>query len=478
MVAACYLQKQGYSVTVYEKNSIPGGRARQFREGGFVFDMGPSWYWMPEIFENFFREFGRSTADYYSLVRLDPSYSIYFQGEKMRIPAGMEALGELFEALETGSAKRLHDYLGNAAEKYRIGMERYATKPCLRLSEFVSKDVVSLLKKLQPFQNMREHVDGYFKHPAIRNIMQFPVIFLGAMPERIPAMYSLMNYADTALGTWYPEGGMFQVPRAVHHLAEELGVKFRFDQDIDGIEVVNRKAVGVRCRGRKEDAELVIGAGDYHYMEQLLDPADRQYSAQYWDTREMAPGCLLYFLGVDKRVPLDHHNLFFDSSFDDHARSLYKEPRWPEDPLFYICAPSVTDATVAPAGCENLFILIPVAAGLEGDGRALRERYLDKVLRRLEERTGTAIRDHIIYQRDYALKDFSADYHAFRGNAYGLANTLKQTAYGKPRMRSGKVTNLFFCGQLTVPGPGLPPAFLSGRTAALEAMKYLKQRRK
>ncbi|MDO6432817.1 phytoene desaturase family protein [Flavitalea sp. BT771] len=475
MVAACHLQKQGYRVTVFEKSNMPGGRARQFRDAGFVFDMGPSWYWMPEIFEHFFNEFGKSASDYYSLIRLDPSYRVYFKGDEIAIPASMEALGQVFEQLEPGSAKRLKIYLNHAAEKYRIGMYRYATKPSLRLSEFVSKDVLSLLKKLQPFRNMQEHVDHYFKHPMIRKIMQFPVIFLGAMPERIPAMYSLMNYADTALGTWYPEGGMFEVPRAVHRVAEELGVEFRFEQDIDGIEVLNGKAVSVSCAGHKEKADLVIGAGDYHYMEQLLDPAHRQYNNKYWNAREMAPSCLLYFLGVDKKLPLDHHNLFFDTSFDDHARSLYKDPQWPEDPLFYVCAPSVTDPSVAPAGCENLFILIPVASGLEGDCQELREIFLEKVIRRLEERMGTSVKDHIIYKRNYALKDFSADYHAFRGNAYGLANTLKQTAFGKPRMRSGKVSNLFFCGQLTVPGPGLPPAFLSGRTVAMEAAKYLKE---
>jgi phytoene desaturase len=474
MVTACYLQQQHYHVTVYEKNSMPGGRARQFSQNGFVFDMGPSWYWMPDVFESFFNDFGKSASDYYTLERLDPSYSIYFKQEKISLPASIGALQALFEELEPGSGARLLVYLRDAAEKYQVGMHRFAGKASLHLSEFMSRDILSLLYKLQPFRNMQQHVNRYFKHPMIRKIMQFPVIFLGAMPDRIPAMYSLMNYADTVLGTWYPLGGMYEVIKGVYSLARELGVKFCFNSDVEGIDVIGGRARVLHCNGEKEATDLVIGAGDYHHMEQLLSPEHRQYSMQYWGKKEMAPSCLLYFLGIDKRLPLDHHTLFFDTSFDKHAQSLYDDPQWPEEPLFYVCAPSVTDASVAPAGCENLFILIPVASGLEGDGPELRQQYLDGVLERLEKRTGTSIKENIIFQKHYALQDFKTDYHAFRGNAYGLANTLKQTAFGKPRMRSSKVENLFFCGQLTVPGPGLPPAFLSGRTAATEAVKYMK----
>lgn len=473
MVAACYLRKQGYSVTIYEKNSTPGGRARQFTANGFVFDMGPSWYWMPDVFEAFFNDFGKSAADYYQLQRLDPSYSIYFGEEKIEVPAGMAALEQLFETWEPGSSSRLRAYLADAAGKYDIGMHRFAGKASLHISEFVSLENIFLLKKLQPFRDMQQHVNRYFKHPVIRKIMQFPVIFLGAMPDRIPAMYSLMNYADTALGTWYPQGGMYSVVKAVYDLAGELGVNFCFDCDVEAMEIVAGKAVSLQCNGQRKAADLVIGAGDYHHIEQLLPKMYRQYSSTYWDKREMAPSCLLYFLGVNRRLPVTHHSLFFDTSFEQHAQSLYEAPEWPEDPLFYVCAPSVTDASVAPADGENLFILVPVAAGLKGDTPILRQHYLDIILKRIADRTGVSVKEHIVFQRDYALNDFTTDYHAFRGNAYGLANTLRQTAFGKPRMHSSKVSNLFFCGQLTVPGPGLPPAFLSGKMAAGEAGKYL-----
>lgn len=473
MVAACYLAKEGYAVTIFEKHDIPGGRARRFSANGFTFDMGPSWYWMPDVYQRFFGDMNRRAENYYTVDRLDPSYTVYFEQEKINIPASVNDLMQLFEEWEPGSSVRFQEYLDDAAEKYRIGIMEFAGKPSLRWSEFLTADIFSLLRRLQPLRSMQQHVERYFSHPIIRKIIAFPVIFLGAMPDRIPAMYSLMNYADTMLGTWYPRGGMYEVVNAVYKVAQELGVRFRFNCDVEGIGVENDKASSICTPGVEEPMDLVIGAGDYYYMEQLLLPRHRQYSEAYWQQREMAPSCLLYFLGVDRRLPLNHHNLFFDAGFDEHASALYTEPKWPADPLFYVCAPSVTDATTAPPGCENLFLLAPVAAGLSGDDAELRRLYLNRMLERLERRTGVSIRDHIIYQRDYALREFTADYHAFRGNAYGLANTLKQTAIGKPRMRSDKVTNLFFCGQLTVPGPGLPPAFLSGKIAATEAAKYL-----
>ncbi len=471
MVTACYLQKEGYQVTVLEKNGQPGGRARQFSDAGFQFDMGPSWYWMPDVFEAFFADFGKKTTDYYQLVRLDPSYQIYFEGRSVKIPAGEDALCALFEQIEPGAGKQLKKFLSAAKAKYELGMHRFASKPSLHLKEFISFQTLASVGKLQLFTSMEALVNKYFCHPVLRQIMQFPVIFLGAMPKHIPGMYSLMNYADTNLGTWYPLGGMYKIVEAIFELATSLGVTFRFGEDVQKISVAGSLAKYVHTTTQVYETDLVVGAGDYHYMEQLLPAASRQYSQSYWSSRQLAPSCLLYYVGIDKRLPLQHHSLFFDSSFQDHAHALYDHPRWPENPLFYVCAPSVTDPGVAPAGCENLFLLIPVAAGITGDNEALRDRYFQKVLQRLEQATGVSIADHIVYKKSYGISNFTADYHAYKGNAYGLSNTLRQTAFGKPRIKSKKITNLIFAGQLTVPGPGLPPAFLSGKMAAAEVMK-------
>lgn len=477
LAAACYLQKNGCEVTVYERHSSPGGRARQFWAEGFTFDMGPSWYWMPDVFESFFNDFGHKPDDFYSLIRLSPSYSLYTSDIRFDIPPDAAALGRLFETLEPGSSKKLKSFLEDARIKYELGMDRFARQPSLGLREYMSLENLFLLRRLGLHRNMHDHVSRYFKHPVIKKIMEFPVLFLGAMPDRIPAMYSLMNYADTMLGTWYPMGGMFEIVKAIYALATELGVQFRFDCDIQKVEVEHNKVHRLRFTSPQADtpaeADAVIGAGDYHHMEQLLDENYRQYSEKYWQRRTMAPSCLLYFLGIDRRLPLQHHSLFFDTSFQAHAASLYEHPDWPDAPLFYCCAPSVTDPSVAPQGCENLFLLVPVAAGLDGDSPYLRQAYLDNLMDRLGTHTGIAVRQHIVYQRSYGINDFTNDYSAFRGNAYGLANTLRQTAFGKPAMRSRKLPNLFYCGQLTVPGPGVPPALISGKIAAEATLQYL-----
>lgn len=466
MVASCYLQKAGYQVTVLEKNSSPGGRARSFSAQGFHFDMGPSWYWMPEVFENFFKDFGYASQSFYDLKRLQPSYSVFFDEEKFEIPASVKGLADLFESIEPGSAEQLNLYLKDAEVKYELGMNDFAQKPALSITEYLSKDIFGVLKKLQPFRNMEDHVKRYFKNPYLQKIMQFPVIFLGAMPDRIPAMYSLMNYADTALGTWYPMGGMYKIVEAIYSIAKELGVKFHFNQNVESILIENGNCKKVITKHSHFNADIVIGSGDYHYIEQTLPKFYQQYKESYWDKKEMAPSSLLFFVGVNKKLPIQHHSLFFDTGFDAHAATLYNNPSWPENPLFYVCAPSVTDPSVAPPDHENLFFLIPVAAGLGGDTNVLREQYFENIVSRLEARIGTNIKDHIVYKRSYGSTDFTNDYHAYRGNAYGMANTLLQTAFGKPRMKSKKVNNLYYCGQLTVPGPGVPPAFLSGKMVA------------
>jgi len=472
LAAACYLAKAGHQVAIYEKNNSPGGRARQFKADGFTFDMGPSWYWMPDIFDSFFADFGYKVADFYTLERLDPSYSVIFGNTTMQIPASLPALQALFEQVECGAGQQLQKFLNRAKVKYEIGMGRYATLPSHSIAEFLHLDALKAVTKLDILSNMQRHVHTHFKDPHLRKIMEFPVLFLGAMPDRIPAMYSLMNYADAALGTWYPQGGMYRIIDALYTLARRLGVQFHFDCEIAGFGISRSQISDIHVRQQVHSTDLVIASGDYQHMESLLPEELRNYSASYWESREMSPTCLIYYLGVDKRLPLTHHTLFFDSDFDAHAQALYKNPAWPEDPMFYVCAPSVTDPTVAPPGKENLFILIPLAAGLEDQVEMHAARYLDLVLQRMEHRLNTPIRPHICYQKSYTIHDFKQDYHAYKGNAYGLANTLKQTAIGKPMIRNKKINNIFYCGQLSVPGPGVPPSLLSGKIAASQVAQY------
>jgi len=474
--AATNLAQQGCEVTVIEKNEIAGGRARKFEAEGFTFDMGPSWYWMPDVFDNYFERFGKKVSDYYDLKRLDPSYQIIFgENDVMDVPAKMSELEAMFEEYEPGSTENLRKFLAEAKYKYEVGMNEFVFKPSHSILEFADLRVLKSMFRLQMTTSMSKHVRQLFKNEKLRKLLEFPVLFLGATPGNTPAMYSLMNYADLSLGTWYPMGGMHKIVEGMVSLAKEMGVKFKLGEEVKSVTIPNGHATQVVTEKGEYTCDAVVGAADYHHVEQqILEPKHRRYSEDYWQKRTMAPSSLLFYLGVDKKINnLHHHNLFFDEDFDLHAHEIYEDPKWPSKPLFYVCAPSVTDPSVAPDGKENLFVLIPLAPGLE-DTEELREKYFNMVMERLEIQTGDPIRTMISYKRSYAHRDFEKDYHAFRGNAYGLANTLLQTAFLKPKMKSKKVENLFYAGQLTTPGPGVPPSLISGQVVAGEVSKYLK----
>lgn len=471
MSAACHLAAD-FDVMVIEKNNTPGGRGRKFEADGFTFDMGPSWYWMPEVFESFFNNFGKSASDYYELIRLDPSYQVFFGDDSVSMPASIDEIYQLFETLEEGSSAHLKAFLEDAAYKYQVGMKEFVYKPSHSVSEYMDFRLVKSAFKLKLLQSISSEIKSRFKNPKLIQILEFPVLFLGAKPSNTPAMYSMMNYADLMLGTWYPVGGMSKIGEAFYELAIEQGVQFKFGEVVKGVNIPNGHISEVITDKGSYLADEVINAADYHHFEQSILPAShRMYDNHYWNKRTMAPSSLLFYLGIDKKIEgLEHHNLFFDKDFDQHAEEIYSTPQWPTDPLFYACCPSRTDKSVAPENKENLFLLMPLAVDLE-DHESIRSQYLDVMIERIEAQLNISIKDHIIYKRSYAINDFKNDYNAFKGNAYGLANTLKQTAILKPKMRSTKVSNLHYTGQLTVPGPGVPPSIISGEVVANELKK-------
>lgn len=471
--AAICLADNGFGVKILEKNDSIGGRARQFTASGFTFDMGPSWYWMPDVFESFFNKFGKSTSDYYKLIRLDPSYQVFYEnGDKMPLPANMTALENLFDEIETGAGMQLRKFLAQAAYKYKVGINNLVYKPGRSILEFANPMLLIDVIQMDVFKSMAKHVRRYFKHERLIQLMEFPVLFLGALPKNTPALYSLMNYADMSLGTWYPEGGMFKIIEALEALAKEKGVQILTGHEVLSINSFNGTVKSVTTNKEQLKADVVVAGADYHHVENvLLSAEDRNYSSNYWDSRVMAPSSILYYLGVNKKLEgLLHHNLFFDTDFDPHSHDIYSDPKWPEKPLFYVSVTSKSDDTVAPSGCENVFILIPVAPDLT-DTEEIREHYFNLVLERIKLRTGHDLTNNIIYKRSFAHKDFVSDYNAFKGNAYGLANTLKQTAILKPRLKNRKLSNLYYTGQLTVPGPGVPPSLISGQVVASEIIK-------
>lgn len=471
---ATHLAHRGHEVEIFEKNDCPGGRARKFSSSGFTFDMGPSWYWMPDVFEKYFNQFGKSVNDYYELVRLDPSYRIYFSKDhKMDLPASLDEMHRLFEKYEPGSSKKLDKFLSEAGYKYDVGINDLVYKPGRSLLEFADLRVIKGAFRLQLLNSLSSHVRKYFSNPYLIELLEFPVLFLGAKPNKTPALYSLMNYADIALGTWYPKGGMYKIVEGMVSLAEEKGAKIHLSSPVKRILIENGKATGVELEnGTEHRADVVVSGADYHHTESRLLPKEsRNYSDSYWEKRTMAPSSLLYYVGLNKRLDgVLHHNLFFDTDFNKHAEQIYDRPEWPDEPLFYLSATSVTDPTVAPEGCENLFVLIPTAPGM-AENQSIKDKYFDLVMDRMEHTFEQKIRNHVIFRRDFAYSDFVNDYNSFKGNAYGLANTLNQTALLKPSLKNKKVKNLYYTGQLTVPGPGVPPSLISGAVVANEVMK-------
>ncbi len=471
--AAAYLAKAGNDVHVFEKHDQPGGRARQFTtRQGYVFDMGPSWYWMPDIMESFFADFDCKTTDFFELISLNPQFEMIFSDEKIDVPESLEELKIVFEQIEKGAGEQLEKFMQSAKFKYEVGMQDFVNKPCHNWTEFISPKIVKSAFKLDLLTNFRNYVARYFKSEKLRTLMEFPVIFLGASPKNIPALYSLMNYGGYALGTHYPVGGFYQLVLAMKNVAEKQGANFHFNKTVESINTQNGKVKSLTINGEDYEIDTVIASSDYHHTETLLDTSYRNYDEDYWKKKTFAPSSLIFYLGINEIIPnLKHHTLFFENELDEHIDCIYGDKKWPEKPLFYVCCPSKTDDSVAPEGKENLFLLMPLAIRIN-DEDSIREKYLIEMLSRIEKHTGTTdIVSKIEYKKSYCVSDFMSDYNAYGGNAYGLANTLGQTAVLKPKIRNKKLKNLFYTGQLTVPGPGVPPSIISGKIAANEINK-------
>nr|WP_315178953.1 phytoene desaturase family protein [uncultured Flavobacterium sp.] len=462
LAASCYLAQSGHDVTVYEKNATIGGRARQLKMEGFTFDMGPSWYWMPDVFDRFFADFDKKTSDYYELIKLSPAYRVYYGiDDFITIADNLTDIIFAFEAIEKGSGKILNDFMAEAKSNYDIAIKDLVYRPGVSPLELIT---VETAKKVgQFFSNISKDVRKKFKNERLIQILEFPVLFLGAKPSDTPSFYSFMNYADFGLGTWHPKTGMFDVVRAMESLARELGVTFHTNSNIEKIIVENKTAKALVVNGETIASDLILSGADYHHTETLLDQEHRAYSEKYWNSRVFAPSSLLFYVGFNKKIDnISHHALFFDVDFYQHAKDIYDEPQWPSEPLFYANFPSVTDKTAAPEGMESGFFLVPLAPGIN-DTEALREEYFEKIIGRFETLTQQSVKNNIIFKKSFCKNDFVSEYNSYKGNAYGMANTLLQTAFLRPKLKSKKVKNLYFTGQLTVPGPGVPPALISGK---------------
>lgn len=473
LAASCYLAQQGHDITIYEKNDSIGGRARQFKKDGFTFDMGPSWYWMPDVFERFFQDFDKKQSDYYELIKLNPAYRVYFGiNDFISIFDNLEEITATFESIEKGSGQKLLAFISHAKSNYDIAIKDLVYRPGVSPLELITPKTA--LKLGQFLTNVSADIRKEFKNERLIQILEFPVLFLGAKPSKTPSFYNFMNYADFGLGTWHPKTGMYDVVRGIEKLALELGVTIKTNSAVEKIVVKNKTAAGIVIDGKIIQSDIILSGADYQHTETLMEEEHRAYSQKYWESRVFAPSSLLFFVGFNKKIEnIFHHALFFDVDFNQHAADIYDNPKWPAEPLFYANFPSKTDKTAAPEGMESGFFLIPLAPGIN-DSEALREAYFEKIITRFEQLTQQKIKNSIIFKRSFCKNDFVTDYNAYKGNAYGMANTLLQTAFLRPKLKSKKVKNLYFTGQLTVPGPGVPPALISGKLVAELIKKSIK----
>lgn len=470
--SAALLAKEGFEVTVLEKCEGPGGRARLWEEGGFAFDMGPSWYLMPEVFDRYFSLFGKKREDYWKLRKLDTHYRVFFGGkESATITSDFARTKELFEGFEPGGGERLAAYVANAKYKYDTATSDFLYREYRSVFQFLNKRLMTEGLRLNVFQSLDGYVRRYFTDHRARKILEYAMVFLGASPSNAPALYSLMSYLDLADGVYFPEGGMYAIVEGLVKLCGELGVKIECGVEVTGIKTSGGRAVGVSARRGSDNFDIPAGAvlanADYAHVErELLEPGDRSYGAGYWEKAVLAPSMFIAYLGVDGKVDgIAHHNLYFADDWDAHFSSVFDKPAWPDDACFYLSAASKTDRRAAPEGKENLFLLVPVAPGLSDDDET-RERFYEKTMDRVEAVTGQSIRNRIILKRLFSQRDFIGDYHAYKGTALALAHTLRQTAVFRPAMRSKRVKGLYYAGQYTHPGVGVPMALIASEVVA------------
>ena len=468
IASACFLAKEGFEVVVLEKNKDMGGRARVFDAKGVRFDMGPSWYLMPEVFEHFFEVFGKKPSDYYKLNKLDPGYRMWFDNEEViDISNSLEKNKKLFDELEENGGEKLEAYLKDAKYKYDTAMEKFVRRSYLRWQNLMIPQLFIDGLRLKILENIEGHVNRYFSSDKARKILEYSIVFLGGSPKNTPSLFSMISHTDFTQGVYYPMGGIGEVIKGMVALGKELGVKFVGGEEVEKINTKDGLAESVETKKQKYECDVVVGNADYWHIEtKLLSEEARNYDQKYWDERIVAPSAFIIYLGVGKRIKaLKHHNVFVQHDWKKHFDEIFEDPKWPSAPSYYVSCPSKTDDGVAPKGKENLFVLVPVASGL-GEDEKLKKAYRDKILSDLEERIGEKFQDEIEYEKIFSVSDFASSYNAFKGTALGLSHSFWQTAYFRPHQRSSKVSNLYFAGQFTHPGIGTQMALISGEIAA------------
>ncbi len=470
LALASLLAQRGRTVTVLEKNEQPGGRAGLLRRDGFSFDMGPSWYLMPEVFEHFFALLGERVEDHLRLERLAPSYRIFFPGRPAPVDVHSDLRLDLptFESLEPGCTPRILAYLEEARRKYEFSKEHFLYRNIDGIRDLLQPEYAASAKGLKLLRSMERYTRSLFKSEELRQILQYSLVFLGNSPKNCPALYSIMTHIDIAQGVFYPKGGIIEVTRALVRLAEARGVIIRCGAEVTGIRAAGSRVTGVSLAdGEFLEADEVVSNADRHWTDTRLLPRHRKNTTEkYWRKATLSPSAQILYLGVRGRCEtLAHHNFIFARDWNRHFDTIFGKPAWPEDPCLYVSAPSRTDPGVAPPDCENLFVLVPIAPDFERPEEEQRS-FEDGVLALIEERMGvTGLRGRILVRERFTVRDFRERYHSVRGTALGLAHTLRQTSLLRPGNRHPAWRNMHYVGAGTVPGIGMPICLISAELA-------------
>jgi phytoene desaturase len=461
LAVACLLAKAGRQVTVLEKNEQLGGRASLLGVGGFRFDTGPSWLLMRGVFEHFFALLDEPLENHLQLTKLTPSYRVFdaASGQQLDILSDLVRDAATFASVEPGADARLRQYLAQVAATNNLTLSRFL------YTTFASKRelLIPKLIRSQLLTSMHREAASFFADPLLQKTISYPAIFLGTSPYRAPALYGLLNHYLFNEGVWYPKGGMYSLVEALVRIGRRQGVVHRTNVAVTKINSTDGRANGVSTQHEQFPADIVISnAGKYHTETSLLGPEQRDHSPKYWQRRSWSPSALLLYLGVNRQYDsLAHHNLLFSKNWRRNLTDIFKSSDFPQDPSLYICAPSKTDATVAPKGYENLFVLAPVSAGLQYTQHQL-ETFAESVLATLETQMSLPnLRQHILYKRMFCVHDFAERFNSFKGTSLGLQHTLRQSALFRPSNTGKKVQGLYFVGADAHPGVGLPPVLIS-----------------
>jgi phytoene desaturase len=469
LALANILAKTGWKVSVYDRLPQAGGRMGELRAKGFMFDTGPSWYLMPEVFQHYFELLGEDVSAHLDLIKLSPAYKVFYDYHKpITVTGSLKKDERTFDAIEAGAGQKLRDYVRTAERNYRAAMEHFLYNPFTRAGSLANRRVVAQLPALsqQLIRPLHSHVARYVRAQPLQQILEYPMVFLGASPWNAPALYHLMSFLDFKQGVYYPRGGMYRVVEALQRVGEKLGVAYHFNATATKIEVAGGRATAVQFGKKQVAADLVVSGADLHFTETALLPESaRTYPQKYWKKRVAGPSALLLYLGIKGELPqLQHHNLFFVKDWKQNFADIFERKAWPENASIYVCKPSATDKSVAPKGHENVFVLVPLPADINHPEQL--EAAADRYLTQLEKMANIPdLRERIVYKSMRGPADFAEMYNSWNGTALGMAHLLKQSAFWRPGARSKKVQNLLYVGGGVQPGIGVPMCLISAEVA-------------